>query len=244
MARERYLLDDTEDTIHQNQIVPTTAKEKRANWWYYYKWFVVGGILIAAFVGYFIYTMVTKINPDYTIAMMTSYVMPVELQEDVQTMIEKYADDRNGDGRTVVQISHFFFTDNPQSEYEFMQMQASQAQFAADAGSGDSIIYLYDDYCAEFFKLNEYEGYIGQAGDMTGENMLWADIPGLNTLVVDKYSSSGATTESALNVLGKLHVSVRTEDGVAFDKESVREYRADSIALLNRLIHDEPYSGE
>ena len=32
MARERYLLNDTEDTIHQNQIKPTTGKEKRENW--------------------------------------------------------------------------------------------------------------------------------------------------------------------------------------------------------------------
>ena len=28
MARERYLLNDTEDTIHQNQIKPTTGKQK------------------------------------------------------------------------------------------------------------------------------------------------------------------------------------------------------------------------
>ena len=29
MARERYLLDDTEDTIHKNEIKPQTAADKR-----------------------------------------------------------------------------------------------------------------------------------------------------------------------------------------------------------------------
>ena len=28
MARERYLLDESEDTIHANEIVPTTPKKK------------------------------------------------------------------------------------------------------------------------------------------------------------------------------------------------------------------------
>ena len=29
MARERYLLEDTEDTIHQNSVPPTPAKRRR-----------------------------------------------------------------------------------------------------------------------------------------------------------------------------------------------------------------------
>ena len=37
MARERYLLDDTEDTIHKNEIKPQTAADKRKNWWDYHK---------------------------------------------------------------------------------------------------------------------------------------------------------------------------------------------------------------
>ena len=45
MARERYLLNDTEDTIHQNQIKPTTGKEKRENWWFYHKVHLIVGVI-------------------------------------------------------------------------------------------------------------------------------------------------------------------------------------------------------
>ena len=45
MARERYLLEDTEDTIHQNPITPTTGKEKRQNWWFYHKVHLIVGII-------------------------------------------------------------------------------------------------------------------------------------------------------------------------------------------------------
>ena len=36
MARERYLLDDTEDTIHEKRNKPQTAADKRKNWWDYH----------------------------------------------------------------------------------------------------------------------------------------------------------------------------------------------------------------
>ena len=34
MARERYLINAGEDTIHSNEIKLVTAKDKRENWWY------------------------------------------------------------------------------------------------------------------------------------------------------------------------------------------------------------------
>ena len=57
MARERYLLDDTEDTIHENEIKPQTAADKRKNWWDYHKVHVLLVALAIAVVGYFIYSI-------------------------------------------------------------------------------------------------------------------------------------------------------------------------------------------
>ena len=51
MARERYLLDDTEDTIHENEIKPQTAADKRKNWWDYHKVHVLLVALAIAVVG-------------------------------------------------------------------------------------------------------------------------------------------------------------------------------------------------
>ena len=71
MARERYLLDDTEDTIHKNEIKPQTAADKRKNWWDYHKVHVLLVALAIAVVGYFIYSVTSKTEPDYTITVMT-----------------------------------------------------------------------------------------------------------------------------------------------------------------------------
>ena len=51
MARERYLLNAGEDTIHDNEIKLVTAKDKRKNWWYYHKRHLLVGIIAAAMVG-------------------------------------------------------------------------------------------------------------------------------------------------------------------------------------------------
>ena len=105
MARERYLLDDTEDTIHENEIKPQTAADKRKNWWDYHKVHVLLVALAIAVVGYFIYSVTSKTEPDYTITVMTQYTVPSDLQTDIQELFEKYADDRNGDGKTYVAMN-------------------------------------------------------------------------------------------------------------------------------------------
>ena len=76
MARERYLLNAGEDTIHDNEIKLVTAKDKRKNWWYYHKRHLLVGIIAAAMVGSLIYSLVSQVEPDYTIGLLTSYSMP------------------------------------------------------------------------------------------------------------------------------------------------------------------------
>lgn len=240
MARERYLLGDTEETIHKDEIVLTTGKEKRANWWDYHKWIVIVTAIVVTFLGWNIYKAITKVKPDYTVAMMTDYQMPDALQEDIETTLARYGEDLNGDGRVVAEVSHFHFIEEATNETEALELQAAFVRFAADAESGDSMIYIYDPVGEAYFEANDMADYFAPAGEMKEVSMEWKDIPGLNTLVVDRYSESGATTENVLEVLGRLSVSVRAEDGAAFGKESVREYRQKSIELLDRLIRNEP----
>ena len=145
MARERYLLDDTEDTIHKNEIKPRTAADKRKNWWDYHKVHVLLVVLAVAVVGYFIYSITSKADPDYTITVMTQYTVPSDLQTDIQELFEKYADDRNGDGKVYVAMNFCRFNTNGTSEFETTELQASFVKFATDASAGDSMIFAYDD---------------------------------------------------------------------------------------------------
>ena len=76
MARERYLINAGEDTIHSNEIKLVTAKDKRENWWYYHKRQIIPAILVVALLAVFIHSMATKVDPDYTIGLLTSFTMP------------------------------------------------------------------------------------------------------------------------------------------------------------------------
>ena len=57
MARERYLLDESEDTIHANEIVPTTPKEKRQNWWFYNRVKLLVGAICVLLLGSIVYSI-------------------------------------------------------------------------------------------------------------------------------------------------------------------------------------------
>ena len=59
MARERYLHNAGEDTIHANEIKLVTAKDKRKNWWYYHKFHLLIGIIAVALVVNFVYSIAT-----------------------------------------------------------------------------------------------------------------------------------------------------------------------------------------
>ena len=94
MARERYLINAGEDTIHSNEIKLVTAKDKRENWWYYHKRQIIPAILVVALLAVFIHSMATKVDPDYTIGLLTSFTMPGTGVQQLEECIAAYAEDR------------------------------------------------------------------------------------------------------------------------------------------------------
>lgn len=239
MARERYLLDETEDTIHQNQIVPTTASDKRKNWWFYHKTHTIVALIVVVFVVVIVHSFVTRETPDYTIAIMTEYSLPNDLLQDIEEHLERYADDRNGDGETVVSLQYYHFSSNTTSDYEAAELQASFVKFAADASGGDSIIFIYDDESYRYLDNNDMSDFFGPIEEGGEDYILLKDMAGLNNLTLNHYAEDG-NIETVMNVIGNLKVSVRTEEGTAFDKEEKVEYREDCIEMYKRLRDDVP----
>ena len=238
MARERYLLEDTEDTIHQNPITPTTGKEKRQNWWFYHKVHLIVGIIAVIFAASVIWSFVSKENPDYYVAIMTEYMLPVDLQLDLEEHLEQYADDRNGDGEVAVALQYYQFSTDGTTDYDAAQLQASFVKFAADASNADSIIFIYDDASYEYLDNNDMEGFFAPVDGSDEAYVLFSDMEGLSNLELNHYAEEGSI-ETVMNVLGKLKVAVRAEDGTAFEKAEKVEYRQDSIAMFERLKNDE-----
>lgn len=239
MARERYLLNEGEDTIHQNQIEPTTASEKRENWWFYHKTHVIVAVILAVFLGAVIYSFVSKEKPDYTIALMTEYSVPNDLLLDIEDHLEQYGEDLNGDGKVIVSLQHYRFSSSTKTDYEASELQAAYVRFASDAAAGDSMLYIYDDKSYVYLGQNDMEDYFAPADGTDNVYYYWKDLPGLNTLQLTHYTEEGATVENVLKVLGDLKVSVRSADGAAFEKEEKFEYRDQCIALLERLKEDQ-----
>lgn len=244
MARERYLIDDTEDTIHQNQIVPTTAGEKRANWWFYHKKHVIWGTIGVIAVVMIVYSIVSKVKPDYSVAIMTEYPIPNKLQLDIKEHLEQYADDRNGDGRIEVAVQLYRFNTSTKTDYDAAELQASFVKFAADSSAGDNVLFIYDDKSYEYLDTNDMSGFFAPVDGMTEDYILFQDMKGLSNLHAGHYAEDGATDESVMAVLGKLKVSVRSDEGSAFRKEEKLQYREDTIELFRRLRDDKKTASE
>ena len=131
------------------RIKLVTGKDKRKNWWYYHKVHLLVGIIVVGLVGSFIYSMVTKVNPDYTIGLLTSYSMPSNGLDQLEKCITPYADDRNGDGQVVVTVVNYVYSDD--ADADATQQQAAVVRFLADASSNTCMIYLHDQEASMLF---------------------------------------------------------------------------------------------
>ena len=73
MASYRYERDITPEDLIQETPPPLTPAQQRANWWHYHWYYVV---LIAAAllaVGYFVWSRITQVKPDYTVAVVAAW---------------------------------------------------------------------------------------------------------------------------------------------------------------------------
>lgn len=252
MARERYLLNAGEDTIHKNEIKPETPQQKRQNWWFYHKGHVVICVIAAAVLFSLIYTFVSRVDPDYTVAVMTSYSMPSVGVEELERCITSYADDRNGDGKVVVRVMDYTISSTaPTSSEAMQQQQAELTRFIGDCAANDSMIFLHDE--SAFTSLEEnFEGFF-QYNDGTPmpdgaedyENAMrpWSDFAAFSEFVPETDEDETFTSEILTELFGKLRVSVRAAEGSSIEKkEKYMKYYEDSLALYSRLESGEIYT--
>ena len=247
MARERYLLDESEDTIHANEIVPTTPKEKRQNWWFYNRVKLLVGAICVLLLGSIVYSIATKVSPDYTIALMTSYTMPDAAVTQLEEYLTQYAEDRNGDGKTVVTVVNYIFSEST-AQTDPTQQQASVVKFTADASTGESILYIHNGPAFDSMKTN-FGGYFlyndgtpmpEDATDYENAMVNWNDVKALAEFKLNGVGTEMASDEDIRALFDDLRISLRTQRGTAFEKdEKAMAYYDDCMALYKRLQNDE-----
>ena len=247
MARERYLLNAGEDTIHQNEIKLVTAKDKRKNWWYYNKRILAAVILVSALVIYFAYSILSKVEPDYTIGLLTSYSMPDNGLKELERCITPYADDRNGDGQVVVDVVNYAYSGS--STADPTAQQAAMIRFLADATNNTEIIYLHDSEAFSalesefvgFFQYTDGTAMPDDAEDYENAMMDWDEVAAFAKFEPQAEEDDMYDEEVLDELFGRLRISSRAAEGSSIERsEKAMVYYADSMELLERLINDEP----
>lgn len=252
MARERYLVNAGEDTIHKNEIKPETPREKRQNWWFYHKGHVIGCVVAAAVLFSIIYSIVSKVEPDYTVALLTSYSMPSVGTDELERCISAYADDRNGDGKVVVSVVNYTFSSTTAATPEMaQQQQAELTKFVADCTANDSMIFLHDESAFSalennfegFFRYNDGTSMPENAHDFTNAMRPWTDFTAFSEFVPETGEDTNFTGEILTELFQKLRVSVRASEGSSIEKkEKYMKYYEDCLELYSRLESGKAYT--
>lgn len=246
MAREGYLVNAGEETIHGQEVKPLTEKEKRKNWWYYNKVKVIVGVVAVLLVGSMIYSVVTKVTPDYSIALMTSYDMPDEVITQLERHLEEYGEDLNQDGKVIVQVNNYVFTteENSGESFDPNVLQATVTRFAADCSSNESILFLHDEYSFSYLE-NMYQGMFSyndgtpmpeDATDFENAMLAWDDVKGLADFEGKPIQDNAVSAEDVENAVRKLRISIREDEGSSIEKkEKTQAYYDACMELYERL---------
>lgn len=140
MARDRYLWNSDEETIHDKSLEKTitTKKQKRENFWFYHKWHVIVSICCVILVGLFIFDMLNQEEPDYEIAILTQVATFDEDRAKIKAAVESVGEDLNGDGKVLVNVNEYLISGSEQD-------MAYIARLTNDLSTYQSIIYIVDD---------------------------------------------------------------------------------------------------
>ena len=170
---------------------PLTAQEQkkrsRANWWYYNWGIVAVAAMIVVGVAYVAHGLLTTVDPDYTVAVVTAEALPDEAVQHLQTALADYAKDANGDGAVVVQVNNYTWSADAALTEQNQQM-AGATQMNTDLANGESKIWILED-------PEGFEQAYGALREKLGENwktqlILWSQQSTLSNLDLGSYNTA------------------------------------------------------
>ena len=162
-------------------------KRSRANWWYYNWGIVAVAAMVLVGVAYVAHGLLTTVDPDYTVAVVTAEALPDEAVQHLQTALADYAEDANGDGAVVVQVNNYTWSANAALTEQNQQM-AGATQMNTDLSSGESKIWILDDpdgFEQAYGALSEKLG-----ADWQTKLIPWSSQPALSGLELGSYNTA------------------------------------------------------
>lgn len=186
-------------------------KKARANWWYYHWGIVAVAAVLALAVVYVAHGLLTEVDPDYTVAVVTSEALPDEAVTRLKTEFAKYADDKNGDGAAIVQVNNYTWSANA-SLTEMNSQMAGSTQMNTDLSNSASVIWVLED-------ADGFEAAYGALSEKLGENwqdklIAWSDQSTLAALDLGSYATStdGTQTQDVQQRMANYYVAVFDEN--------------------------------
>lgn len=261
MARERYLVNAGEDTIHDPEAekkaeqANRTPRGKWNNFWYYHKWHVVIGAAAAAIVIATVVSAVRTVQPDYNVGLITRTAYPNEVISQLGQEMAKYGKDRNGDGKVVVQVNQYQIAEQPASSGGIgsaastggMQMDPQmaavyQVKLTSDLQSGTSMIFITDgkSFFGQAKGGNHVFAYLDgstpkdSATDYDRMRVKLSKCPKLADFKVSYRAQSGSVSVRLTDILKDGGISMRVYQGSAIEGKQ-NDYYKDSKALFDKL---------
>lgn len=168
-----------------------TAQEQkrrsRVNWWYYNWGIVVVAAMVIVGAAYVAHGLLTAVDPDYTVAVVTAEALPDDAVQRLQTALADYADDANGDGAVVVQVNNYTWSANAALTDMNGQM-AGATQLNTDLANDESTIWILEDpegFEQAYGALSEKLG-----ADWAGQLIDWDEQPVLSALDLGSYNTT------------------------------------------------------
>lgn len=168
-----------------------TAQEQkrrsRVNWWYYNWGIVVVAAMVIVGAAYVAHGLLTAVDPDYTVAVVTAEALSDDAVQRLQTALADYADDANGDGAVVVQVNNYTWSANAALTDMNGQM-AGATQLNTDLANDESTIWILEDpegFEQAYGALSEKLG-----ADWAGQLIDWDEQPVLSALDLGSYNTT------------------------------------------------------
>lgn len=196
MASARYTLNITPDPPEEPPH-KMTAKEKRANFWFYYKWHVIIGAVVVLIAAYFIKDLVFRVEPDYTVGVLTDGGLPAGAVEALEAALPAFFDDSNGDGQVVVQVQDYGLPLDTQNSTDPYSVMAGMTRLTGDLQGGVCAMFLSDDaagYSEQYGFLQKTDGTLADVDEPVDDEdlgVLWGDCPALQGILGSSYTYSG-----------------------------------------------------
>ena len=197
--------------------------KKLRNFWYYYKVHTIIGLLVAALIALLAVQCSHRESPDYTVILYMRKELSQQMTDAMATELEAFGEDRNGDGKVLVEIINCSYDANGSKELALGSMGKMQAQLALP----DAPLVITDKYT--FADLDE-QGVFATRDDLPDQEGKALSLKG-----TPLYEAVNSVKTNYL--VNDLYISIRnlSEEGVR-DNQFSDTFLSSSQQLLENLL--------